>query len=305
MCGLGVLTVGRDGWAPADDGAGAVPVVALFAVALARLRWRPEQQANPVRPVSAGLAHGVNTTAAALAVLLVTRPDLADGLFGPAMTLALFGTYLALWGYRALALLRTVTLLSILTWAPAANFAHSVVRSTLEQPSSVLYRRLAQVPMLDIADEPWRLFSAELHRGSLVVIATLALAIGANRWRVSARTGIDLALTVAAALVVHHLVILSAAIDQYQPSDVTQVATDPTLEIAISAIAVALLSVVRARRARREQQLEGPPEESSAPSELAYRDPVIFANTQTRVSPLVTGLFLTSIVPLVVLAFAG
>lgn len=301
ICGLGTLAVGREGWNSTDDGAAVVPIVALVAIAVASLRWRPTPSTVAIRPVSSGLAQGVNLTAAVLATTLIIRPDLGGLLIGPVMTLALVGSYLSLWGYRALALLRTVTLLSFLTWEPAAGFVHAVVRSSLQQPSDLLYRRLAQLPMLAIDEEPWRLFSSQLHRGSLVVIATVALGVGANRWRMSPRSVVDLILVVASALVAHHIVILLVPLDQYEPSEMTQLATNPTIELAISIVAVMGLSLIRSRRSEQDHVSPG----GSLPSVLDDRDPVIFANSQRQVSPLTTGLLLTCLVPLITVALLG
>lgn len=310
VCGLGTISVIGDGWRSTDDGAGVVPVVSMVAIGLAGLRWRPEQRAAPVRPVSSRLAHLVNTAAAGLTTIVVARPELAGILVGPIMTLALFGAYLALWGYRALALLRTMTLLSLLTWQPVASFVHSVIRSSIQQPSDLLYSRLAQVPFLDLGDEPWRLFSAQLHRGALVVIATLALAIGSNRWRLSARTLVDLVLTVTAALTAHHLVILVSPIDQYAPTEMTRAATNPTLEIAISVASVVCLSAVRLRRDRADTVPAGTVPAGTvsavhAESLVDDRDPVIFANVGRGTTSATTALLLTGLAPLIALAVIG
>lgn len=300
VCGLGVIAVVGQGWNGTDDGAGVVPVVALVSVALAGLRRRPEQHTTAVRPVSSRLAHVIHLCAMGLTILVVLGPSWGQMSVGPAMTLAVLGAYLALWGYRALALLRTMVLLSVLTWEPAAAFVHQVVRRSLNAPSDLLYDRLSRIDALGVSDEPWRLFSAQLHRGGLVVIATLALAIGANRWRMSARTLIDLTLTLTVALTVHHTLILASAIDQYQPSEATQVATNPTLEVLISAVCVALLSLIRLRRHGRPEIEAG----SSAVGipELDDRDPVIFANQHTTLSPRTTALLLSGIAPLTAIA---
>ncbi len=300
VCGLGVIAVVGGGWTGTDDGAGVVPVVALVSVALAGLRRRPEQHTTAVRPVSSRLAHVVHLCAMALTTLVVLGPSWGPTSVGPAMTLAVLGAYLALWGYRALALLRTMVLLSVLTWEPVADFVHQVVRRSLNAPSDLLYDRLSRIDALGVSDEPWRLFSAQLHRGGLVVIATLALAIGANRWRMSTRTLIDLTLTLTVALTVHHTLILASSIDQYRPSEATQVATNPTLEILISAVCVALLSLIRLRRLGR-PGVETAGSAAALP-ELDDRDPVIFANQHTTLSPRTTALLLSGIAPLTAIA---
>ncbi len=300
VCGLGVLAVVGRGWNGTDDGAGVVPAVALVSVALAGLRRRPEQRTTAVRPVSPRLAHVVHLCAMGLTTLVVLGPSWGPMSVGPAMTLAVLGAYLALWGYRALALLRTMVLLSVLTWEPAAAFVHQVVRRSLNAPSDLLYDRLSRIDALGVSDEPWRLFSAQLHRGSLVVIATLALAIGANRWRMSTRTLIDLTLTLTVALTVHHTLILASGIDQYRPSEATQVATNPTLEVLISAACVALLSLIRLRRLGR-PDIE-PASSATGIPQLDDRDPVIFANRHTTLSARTTALLLSGIAPLTAIA---
>ncbi len=300
VCGLGIIAVVGQGWADTDDGAGVVPIVALVSVALAGLRRRPQQHVTAVRPVSTRLAHVVHLCAIGLTTVIVLGPGWGQLSIGPALTLAVLGAYLALWGYRALALLRTMVLLSALTWEPAAAFVHRVVRRSLAAPSDLLYDRLARIDALGVSDEPWRLFSAQLHRGGLVVIATMALAIGANRWRMSARTLVDLTLTLTVALTVHHMLILASSIDQYRPSEATQVATNPTLEVLISAACVALLSLIRLRRLGRPEGEEAAM--ATAPPELDDRDPVIFANQHTTLSPRTTALLLSGIAPLTAIA---
>ncbi|MDA3039275.1 MAG: hypothetical protein O3C27_07045 [Actinomycetota bacterium] len=295
VCGLAAIAVVGNGWAGTDDGAGIVPLVALVSVALAGLRRRPQRHITAVRPVSTRLAHVVHLCAIGLTTVVVLGPSVGQRAIGPAMTLAVLGAYFALWGYRVLALLRTMVLLSALTWEPAAAFVHGVVRRSLAAPSDLLYDRLARIDALGVGDEPWRLFSAQLHRGGLVVIATLALAMGANRWRMSARTLVDLTVTSAVALTVHHTLILGSSIDQYRPSEATQMATDPTLEVLISAACVALLSLVRLRRPGRPDG-EGPVMQIDLP-ELDDRDPVIFANQHTTLSPRTTALLLSGIAP--------
>lgn len=310
VCSLGAIGVVHGGWTDTDDGAGVVPLVALGSIGLASLRWRPAARATAIRPVSMRLSLVMNLASALVTTAVVAEPSVAPYALGPAVSLTVIGAYLALWGYRAIALLRTVSIMSLLTWTPVATFVHAVVRSSLEQPSDMLYQRLAQLPGLSVDDEPWRLFSAQLHRGSLVLIATIALSIGASRWRVSGRTVIDLALTVAAALVAHHLLILTTDLDQYNPSEVTALSTNPVLELAISVFAVSMVSAIRARRHRAlgsatERANEQADAEAKAASVLEARDPVIFANLDGPASPTVVALLLTTIGPLVAVVIVG
>ena len=293
------------GHAPAsDDGAGAVPVIALIGIAIALTRWHPRSGEIPVRGIAPSAAMAIAGAAAlVLAGLVVAGGHGGAGLAaGMAITLGLSGGYLLAWGYRSIALLRTVVLLSLLTWPPVGDLTHVIVRSSLQQPSDLIYRRLAQFQVFGVEDEPWRLFTASLHRGSLVVIATLVLAIAASRWRVSARVLLDLALTAVAALVVHHVVVMLSPIDNYEPTSAGQLATDPGIEIALAVGAVLALGLVRARRLTR----DGIPDAGAAGTAVRrdHRDPVIFSSSEwvqrrsttalvaCGVAPLLVGLFI-------------
>jgi hypothetical protein len=306
ICAVGLAVVaGREPDA-SNDGAGAVPVIALLGIALAIARWHPVHDEAPSRGIARSLALSVAGVAVVAGGLLWIRPD-GDVLTGIAITLALSAGYLLSWGYRSVALLRTVVLLSVLTWGPIGDVAHVIVRSSLEQPSELIYQRLAQFPAFGVHDEPWRLFTASLHRGSLVVIATLVFAIAANRWRISPREFVELALTVSAALVAHHVMILSSPIDEYDPASAVQFATNPTIEIAIAVMAVAVLGIARWQRRRqdtfatdREGSMERSVMSGRTTAALASdRDPVIFSpsGVQPRTT---TALVLLGVVPLVV-----
>lgn len=312
VCGLALLTTLRHGWAGTDDGAGVVPLIAIAGIALAAVRWHPDLAEPPARSVSNRFGISVCVAAAALmvAIWLVGLPE---SWLGPIITLAIIGSYLSTWGYRALALLRSMTLMSLLTWRPIAEALHDIVRSTLDQPSELIYQRLGRIALFGVDDEPWRLLTASLHRGSVVTIATVALAIAASRMRLSPRTVIDLVVTVAAAIIVHHVVVLASPIDDYDPADVTQVATNPTLEIGISIVAVAILAVIRARRERAERvstrasvphgALATASTTAATPgpkpvSPAADRDPVIFEPARRRPHPAVTAMLLAGVAPL-------
>lgn len=300
----------RLGLTNGSDGAGLVPIMALVAIGLAGLRWRPDETVAPTRPVSHQLAALIAITAGAVEVSVILRPDLAATLIGPIVTLAVIGTYLALWGYRAVALLRMVACLSMLTWTPVAETVHTVVRASLEQPSDLIYRRLALLNAFGVDDEPWRLFSAELHRGALVVIATVLLAVGANRWRLSGRMLIDLVATATVALVLHHGLILATPIDDYQPTELTQLATNPSLEIAVSFIAVLGLSAIRFRRhggrwTRRTDDAEQPVALPAATPSTVDRDPVIFALVDRVTPETVSVMLLAGLLPLVLVALGA
>lgn len=295
----------RDRAPASDDGAGSVPVIALIGIAVAVTRWHPRSGEVPVRGIAPSVALAIGGAAGLLLAGLVVSGGQGGGAglaVGMSITLGLAGGYLLAWGYRSIALLRTVVLLSLLTWPPIGDLTHLIVRSSLQQPSDLIYGRLAQFELFGVRDEPWRLFTASLHRGSLVVIGTLVLAIAASRWRVSARVLVDLALTTVAALVVHHVLVMLSPIDDYEPTSAGQLATDPGIEIAIALGAVLALGLVRSRRRTR----DGMPEVGVAGTAVRreHRDPVIFSSSdwvQRRsttalvacgMAPLLAGLFI-------------
>jgi hypothetical protein len=298
ICATGLAVVASRDADATNDGAGAVPVIALLGIALAIVRWHPVHDEAPSRGIARSMALTVAGVALVAGGLLWIRPD-GDVLTGLAITLALSAGYLLSWGYRSVALLRTIVLLSVLTWGPIGDVAHVIVRSSLEQPSDLIYQRLAQWAAFGVHDEPWRLFTASLHRGSLVVIATLVLAIAANRWRISPREFVDLALTVSAAVVAHHVMILSSPIDEYDPASAVQFATNPTIEIAIAVMAVAALGIVRWQRRRLDAPATDGATARTSTTFASDRDPVIFSpsGVQARTT---TALVLLGVVPLVV-----
>ncbi len=308
LCAAGLLVVARVQTDTTADGAGAVPIIALIGIAVAIVRWHPGHHITPVRGIARSLAIGLAIGALGLATSVLvdrTHDDLSTGM---AITFGLSAGYLLAWGYRAVALLRTVVLLSLLTWGAIADAAHTIVRSSLEQPSDLIYQRLAQFRQFGVHDEPWRIFTASLHRGSLVVIASVVLAIAASRWRVSPRMFVDLGVTAALALVLHHVVVLWSPIDTYDPSQADQVATQPTMEIVIATIAVAMLGLVRWRRARRDRTTteQAGPARANSPTPISHngaadRDPVIFSSVGDRQPRTTTGMLAIGVLPLVVL----
>jgi hypothetical protein len=309
LCVAGLIVVAGIQTDATADGAGAVPIIALIGIAVAIVRWHPAHDVTPVRGIARSLAIGLALGALALAVSVLVDPARDDLYTGVAITFGLSAGYLLAWGYRAVALLRTVVLLSLLTWGPVADAAHTIMRSSLEQPSDLIYQRLAQFHQFGVHDEPWRIFTASLHRGSLVVIAAVVLAIAASRWRVSPRMFVDLGVTAAVALVLHHVVVLLSPIDHYDPSEADQVATQPTMEIAIATAAVVMLGVVRWRRARHDWPTASPEGSSAEPARSAAasrtsdadRDPVIFSSVGDRQPRTTTGLLAIGVLPLVVL----
>lgn len=298
LCAVGAVASLTSAFTSTDDGAGTVPLVALLGIALASVRWQPNLDQTPPRPVALRSALALTTIGigliGAIGQGLLTHAEAV----GPAVTVAVMSCYLAVWGYRSLALMRTISLLSLLTWIPVASFAHDAIRSSLEQPSMLTYQRLAEVPFFGVDDEPWRIFSAQLHRGALVVLATIVLSVGANRWRMSGRTLIDLLATVGGALVLHHAVILATPIDTYSPTDTTRLATNPSLEIAIAAVAVLVLSLVRWRRGETSRTVAAPSPETE------HRDPFIFG-TDGSTHSLVSLCLAAGMTPLALVLVVG
>lgn len=295
ICVAGIVLTTTDRSFRGDDGASVVPAIAMVAITVAVARWRPDPRTAPVRNVSARFATLAAIGGVADAAAIALGGYDARVFTGPVITLTLATAYLCVWGFRSLALLRTVMLLSLLTWGPLAELVHHMVRSSLEQPSSVVYRRLAQLDVFGVTDEPWRLFTAELHRGTLVVIATLLFGVAASRWRVSLGVVVELVLSISAALVAHHAIVLASSIDDYDPAGATRLATNPALEVAIAAAAVLALTWIRRRRQ--------PPADTFAPTADAAddRDPVIFADVDWRVPAIVRVCLTIGALPLVAL----
>ncbi len=311
LCTAGGVAVVADGWDHRNDGADVVPLVALVALGLTVARWAPDGGA-PARPLESTLPLTLGLIASTLAGALFLRPAWGPDLVGPVMTVALVGAYLGLWGYRALALWRTVVVFSLLTWRPIAEAVHEVVRESLAEPSALVYQRLALLPMVGVDGEPWRILSAELHRGGLVVLATVLLSFAVRRWRLDASSLLQLGATTGAAFVVHHAVILAMPIDQYAPSGTTRLATDPLLEVGIAVAAVAALQLlfgdrhapVRRARAAAEAALPGTAPSPATVEPGVDRDPVIFAAVEAP-RTLGTALLTSCAVPVAALALVA
>lgn len=305
LCMLSLLSIFARGFEASDDGAGFVPIIALLGIGLAVFRWHPDHREAPVRAISRNLATTITIAAIAIIAMLVVDSSRPGLLTGMSITVALSAGYLVVWGYRSVALLRAVLLLSMLTWSPVADVAHEVVRSSIEQPSDLIYQRLAHFHLFGIDEEPWRLFTASLHRGSLVVIATIVFAVGASRWRLSARVFADLAMVAATALVAHHAVVLASPLDVYDRPQRSELAADPAVEIVIAAVAVLMLSAIRWRRewlTGNERKIDhNAPDHGS----LTERDPIIFSSNGAALSRPTTALVLTGFLPLIVLAVAS
>jgi len=114
----------RDRAPASDDGAGSVPVIALIGIAVAVTRWHPRSGEVPVRGIAPSVALAIGGAAGLLLAGLVVSGGHGGGAglaVGMSITLGLAGGYLLAWGYRSIALLRTVVLLSLLTWPPIGD----------------------------------------------------------------------------------------------------------------------------------------------------------------------------------------
>ena len=304
ICTAGALTAGSLGAVAWDAHAGdaaaaAIPVVALIGMALVVVRRCPDHRTETMRPVGVSLGAGLVVAALALLVAMILLPDTRPELLGPALSVATVGSYLGLWGLRSPALLRSVAMLGLLTWTWVADAVHSVVRTSLELPSDMIYRRLAALPVLGVADQPWRLHTAVLHRGTLVVVATIVIGFAASRWRLTIRNVVDVGVVAFVALVVHHAVLLASPVDEYAPSEAARLASHPVLEVGIAAAAVVALACVRWRR-------DGAPEPlvSAPPVEPSTRDPFIFSSAANGTNLPLTAVLLATAAPLWALVVA-
>lgn len=181
-----------------------LPLLALAGVAIAMWRHRPDLGLDPIRPIAGNVAVASFGGSVALVGVQLLEPGVASHLVGPTISVALMGSYVASWGLRAPALMRTVALLSLLTWNTIATRLDEIVGNTLARPSDMVYRRLAQVPALEIGDEPWRLYTATMHHGSLIVVAIVVLVVAITRQRFTPRLTVDIVVTAGVTLVAHH-----------------------------------------------------------------------------------------------------
>jgi hypothetical protein len=296
ICAAGALTaasLGASAWdtQSGDAAAAAIPVVAMVGMALVVVRRCPDHRTETIRTVGSGLSAGLVMAAIALLAAMLALPDARPELLGPALSVATIGSYLGLWGLRSPALLRSVAILGLLTWTWVADAVHAVARTSLELPSDMVYRRLAALPLLGIADEPWRLHTAVMHDGTLVVVATIVIGFAASRWRLTIRNVVDVGVVAFIALVVHHAVLLSSPVDQYSPSDTARLASHPVVEVGIAIVAVAALACVRWRRDGTTEPLVVTPL-----VEPSSRDPFIFSSADPGTNvPIVAALLATAL----------
>ncbi len=249
-----------------------VAVAAAISLAISVIRWTPTSDHDVQRPMPASVNALTLAAVVELALLALAEPTRVSTLAGPMVTASCLSVYFACWGFRSLYLLRRVVLLSVLCWTPVANGVHEVMGRSLQQLSDLVYQRLAALPLLEVGDHPWRLYSAMSYRGTGVVIAVAVIGVAAARRRVTVGFAAQLAATGFIALIVHHALVLAAPIDQYDSGWFARLVTTPWTGIAIGGAAVAIVAAASALRG-------GPGEQehtSGASSVVADRDPVIF-----------------------------
>jgi hypothetical protein len=132
-----------------------------------------------------------------------------------------------------------------------------------------------------VAEHPWRVFTAMSDRASLVAITAIVMGTAMSRRRLTARAGVEMALAVCAAIVVHHATILAAPIERYdRPAWVSFVA-GPRYELLLGTGA----ALLAAWAARRSEAADGRTQNPSV-SAARDRDPVLFAVTAADDAPM-------------------
>jgi hypothetical protein len=259
-----------------DSGAtiGAIPALAAITVAASVVRWRPNADHLPVRSVSIRWHCSVVAISLAVATVAVLGARWAQWAIGPAFSVAVCATYLSMWGFRRLFLLRRVMAMSLLTWLPVAQILEPLCRTTIAVPSDIVYRRLAAIGVFDTSQHPWRLYGAMSHRGWVTVAGIVLLGIMATREPLSGRRIGIVLIAAYAGLVMHHALVLAAPIEQYGDHVMSDVVTSVWFEIAIAAvIGVCLGAMGSSAEPDGAQQLNH-----------ADRDPMIFAAGHAKVA---------------------
>jgi hypothetical protein len=242
---------------PYDERTG-LPTRGLALAAIAALAWAmvlhpPTADDLVRRAVHAWTRPALVGAAGVLAVLLVAgaavgvgdRGNLV-GLLGAAIVLS---TYLATWGHRSPARLRWTIVMSALLVPGIAAPLLDMFESTTRLVSEMVYRRLGTVELFGVREEPWKLFSAMPHSGSLLVLTVLVIgsAMCVTRGMSLLATAAQLAVAALAALVVHHVALLRIPLDDYSPTRSVELLTSPMCEVALAIVAVATLGVCGAR----------------------------------------------------------
>jgi hypothetical protein len=274
---------------PYDERTG-LPTRGLALGAIGALAWAmvlhpPTADDLVRRAVHAWTRPALVGAAAVLAVLLVVEDGDRGNLVGLLAAATVLSTYLATWGHRSPARLRWTTVMSALLVPGVAAPLLDMFESTTRLVSEMVYRRLGTVELFGVREEPWKLFSAMPHSGSLLVLTVLVIgsAMCVTRGMSLLATSAQLAVTALAALVVHHVALLRIPLDDYSPTRTVELLTSPMSEVALAILAVATLGVCGAR-GRAEQV---------APDD-EYVDPGIYAvigeRHGMRIAPLGFGM---------------
>jgi hypothetical protein len=277
ICGLVVLRALMEREAYGSPGAAATGVLGAVAVFVSVLRWTPSLQEDSVRAVPRRHAAMLLAASVSIAAVAITVTQWRDGIVGVLSTVCLLNVYLACWGYRSLFLLRRITLFSVLSWPVVATALHDFVGASLTAPSDLVYRRLSSFNIASATDHPWRVYQAMTGHATVAVVGVVILTLAASRLRLSVAAIGRLVIGTTIALIVHHAVVLSAAIESYEPSWWAMAATSPVLELVVAGlVATALFSTASALTSNEHATIPSPD-----------RDPEIFGVHHT-VRPVVS-----------------
>ena len=293
ICLLAALRASADPSAYPTPGAAAVATLAAASIFLGVIRWVPSLSDEIARPVPRRHATILLTVTAALGLLAIADIGANPEIFGLLTSLCLLNAYLACWGYRALFLIRRIVLFSVLTWPPIAAGLYSAVNSLLTGVSDLTYQRLGSLGVGDASAHPWRVLSAMSNHATIAVTGAVTITLAASRLRLSLPAMLRLTIAAAAAMILHHVLLLSAAIESYQPSPWDRFATSPMIELAVAVdVAAAMFYSV--------WNLTASDGETVAAAE---RDPAIFGSHNVA-SPRLTVRFCSVLFPALLLTAA-
>ena len=274
----------------------AVSAAAALAIMIGVLRWAPGLQDDEARPVATAVLVLVMFVATELFIVSWAREGSMAVLLGPLATAGVVAGYLATFGFRSTFLLRRLTLLSMLLWAPVAAAAERVVSASIDPLSDLIYRRLASIDLFGVSERPWRVFSAMTDRAALVAIGAVVIGAAMSRRRLSARAAAEMAVAVTAALVVHHATILASPIERYERPWWLIFVAGPIYEVLLGVTAAMAAAWVAKRTVARDGRGQNP-SVSAAPD----RDPVLFAVSADDEAPLAVRLCAV-VVPMLLIA---
>ena len=260
-------------------------LAAIAAVAWAMVLHPPTADDLVRRAVHAWTRPALVGAAAVLAVLLVVEDSDRGNLVGLLGAAIVLSTYLATWGHRSPARLRWTIVMSALLVPGIAAPVLDMFESMTRLVSEMVYRRLGTVELFGVREEPWKLFSAMPHSGSLLVLTVVVIgsAMCVTRGMSLLATAAQLAVTAIAALVVHHVALLRIPLDDYSPTRSVEILTSPMCEVALAIVAVVTLGVCGPRGSAPDAQPDG-----------EYVDPGIYAvigeRHGLRIAPLGFGM---------------